>query len=72
LFNEQGKAHLPVRLSEDIVPGVVCLPEGRWADLDNAGIDAGGAANMFTSTTGTTASLSAIMHGMGVEVEKVH
>jgi hypothetical protein len=48
------------------------LPEGRWADLDNAGIDAGGAANMLTATTGTAASLSAIMHGMGVEVEKVH
>ena len=72
LFNEQGKAQLPVRLSEDIVPGVVCLPEGRWADQDNAGIDAGGAANMLTATTGTAASLSAIMHGMGVEVEKVH
>jgi anaerobic dimethyl sulfoxide reductase subunit A len=71
LFNEQGKACLPVRLSEDIVCGVVCLPEGVWADLDSAGIDAGGAANMFTSTAGTAASLSCIMHGVGVEVEKV-
>jgi anaerobic dimethyl sulfoxide reductase subunit A len=72
LHNEQGKAHLLVRLSEDIVPGVVCLPEGRWADLDNAGIETGGSANMFTSTTGTAASLSAIMHGVGVEVKKIH
>jgi anaerobic dimethyl sulfoxide reductase subunit A len=72
LFNEQGQARLPVRLSADIVPGVVCLPEGKWADLDNDGIDNGGSANMFTSTVGTAASLSAIMHGVGVEVEKVH
>jgi anaerobic selenocysteine-containing dehydrogenase len=70
LFNEQGKARLTVRLSEDIAPGVVCLPEGMWADLDNTGKDAGGAANMFTSTTGTAASLSCIMHAVGVEVEK--
>ena len=72
LFNQQGKARLPVRLTEDIVPGVVCLPEGRWVDLDNTGSDIGGAANMFTATTGTAASLSAIMHGLGVEVEKVY
>jgi anaerobic selenocysteine-containing dehydrogenase len=72
LFNEQGRARLPVRLSEEIVPGVVCLPEGRWADLDDTGIDAGGAANMFTATTGTAASLSCIMHGVGVEVENAY
>ena len=72
LFNQQGKERIPVRLSADIVSGVVCLPEGMWVDLDGAEIDTGGAANMFTATTGTTPSTSAIMHGMGVEVEKIH
>jgi anaerobic dimethyl sulfoxide reductase subunit A len=72
LYNEQGKARIAVKLSEDIVPGVVCLPEGMWVDLDSAGTDTGGAANIFTSTTGTAASHSCIMHGMGVEVEKIN
>ena len=53
LFNPQGKARIAVRLTEDMIPGVVCLPEGVWVELDGSGVDVGGAANMFTSTQGT-------------------
>jgi hypothetical protein len=42
-----------------------------WVDLDGAGIDKGGAANIFTATTGTGPSISSIMHAVGVEVEKI-
>jgi len=62
---------LQVSLSEDIIPGVVCLLEGMWVDLDGTGIDKGGAANIFTATTGTGPSISSIMHAVGVEVEKI-
>jgi Anaerobic dehydrogenases, typically selenocysteine-containing len=72
LFNEQGRAYIPVKLSEDIVPGVVCLPEGIWVGLNDAEIDTAGAANMFTATTGTAPGIACIMHAVGVEVEKVH
>ena len=68
VVNAQGKACLPAILNADLTPGVVCLMEGIWADLDEQGIDRGGAANLFTSTQGTSAGTAAIMHAVGVEV----
>ena len=62
------KACLPAILNADLTPGVVCLLEGIWADLDESGVDRGGAANLFTSTQGTSAGTAAVMHAVGVEV----
>ncbi len=71
LFNYRGAALLPVRLSADLIPGVVCLPEGVWVQLNDAGIDTAGSANMFTDTGGTAPGVACIMHGMGVEVRRI-
>ena len=60
--------HLPAILNADLTPGVVCLMEGIWADLDEQEVDRGGAANLFTSTQGTSAGTACIMHAVGVEV----
>ena len=60
-----------VRLTEDVTPGVVSLPEGMWVDLDGSGVDVGGAANMFTATDGTRPGTACIMHGVGVEVRRI-
>ncbi len=68
VHNAQGAVIVPLRLSEDVVPGVVCLPEGIWADLDGDGEDRAGAANLLTSTQGTPAGKAPVMHGVGVEV----
>lgn len=68
LFNDRGALQIAVRLTEDLMRGVVCLPEGVWAVLDEQEIDRSGAANMLTSTQGTRAGANAIMHGVGVEV----
>lgn len=68
VFNERGQARLPVRLTDDLTPGVVCLREGSWVQLDEEGVDTGGAANMFTSTAGTQPSIQPVMHGVGVEI----
>ncbi|MHB0877264.1 MAG: molybdopterin-containing oxidoreductase family protein [Anaerolineae bacterium] len=68
LFNERGMARISVRLSEDIIPGVVCLPEGVWVELDEHGIERAGSANLFTSTEGTRPQRACIMHGVGVQV----
>lgn len=70
LFNALGVAHVTVRLTEDIVPGVVCLPEGAWVLMDSQGEDRGGSANMLTETRGTDPGTACIMHAVGVNVER--
>jgi anaerobic selenocysteine-containing dehydrogenase len=70
LFNAQGGSYVRADLSEDIIPGVVCLPEGIWVELDAAGVDGAGAANMLTTTEGTAPGTACIMHAVGVEVGK--
>jgi anaerobic dimethyl sulfoxide reductase subunit A len=68
VYNDNGTVQVRVLLTEDIMPGVVCLPEGIWFELDEDGVDQAGSANILTSTTGTVASKAPIMHGVGVEV----
>ena len=68
VYNAHGEGLVTARLSEEIIPGVVSLPEGIWVRLDEDGRDQGGSANMFTSTEGTAPAVANIMHGMNVEV----
>jgi len=68
LFNERGALRVEVELSSEVAPGVVCLLEGIWVELDAGGVDQAGSANMLTSTTGTSPGTAAIMHAVGVEV----
>jgi anaerobic dimethyl sulfoxide reductase subunit A len=68
IFNDQGGSWVTVHLSDDLTPGVVCLLEGIWVNLDEQGVDQSGSANLFTSTRGTYPGRAPIMHGMGVEV----
>ncbi len=71
LFNGQGSSYTRAHLSKDIIPGVVSLPEGIWAELSPAGVDTAGSANMFTSTDGTAPGIACVMHSVGVQVEKI-
>jgi len=71
VFNQQGAAYVQVRLTTDIMPGIVCLLEGMWVELDEEGIDHAGAANMFTTSLGTRPGHACIMNGIGVEVRPV-
>jgi anaerobic dimethyl sulfoxide reductase subunit A len=68
LYNQLGVSQVIAHLTEDLTPGVVCLLEGIWFDLDDQGIDQAGSANLFTSTEGTRPGRACIMHAMGVEV----
>jgi anaerobic dimethyl sulfoxide reductase subunit A len=69
LFNARGEARLVARLSTELTPGVVCLLEGVWVELDESGVDCAGSANMFADTRGTSAAKGAIMHAIGVDVQ---
>jgi anaerobic selenocysteine-containing dehydrogenase len=68
ISNAQGRVRVPVRLSDDLMPGVVSLPEGIWVELDAGGVDQGGAANMLSSTEGTAPGIACIMHAVSVQV----
>jgi anaerobic dimethyl sulfoxide reductase subunit A len=68
LFNEHGAVHVRVRVTDDIMAGVVCLHEGTWFELDDKGADTAGSANLLTGTVGTGPEDSCIMHAIAVEV----
>lgn len=47
IHNLKGKIIIPVKVTEDIMPGVVCLQQGVWPDLDGDSVDRGGIAQIF-------------------------
>jgi anaerobic dimethyl sulfoxide reductase subunit A len=65
----RGKMKISVLITEDIMPGVVCLLQGIWPSLDGNGIDQAGAANILTSTVPTEPSMGSRTHSVLVEVE---
>jgi anaerobic selenocysteine-containing dehydrogenase len=67
----EGKLRISVRITEDIMPGVVCLLAGMWPALGQDGIDTAGAANMLTSTVPTEPSGSSRTHSAAVQVRPV-
>jgi len=49
VFNERGATILPVRVTDRIVRGVVCIKEGAWFTPDAEGRDTRGCANVLTA-----------------------
>jgi anaerobic dimethyl sulfoxide reductase subunit A len=49
VFNERGRVRIPVKVTERIIPGVVCIYQGEWYNPNKEGIDLGGCANVLTS-----------------------
>lgn len=49
VFNDRGRMHIPARVTERIMPGVVNVSEGAWYNPDENGIDQGGCANVLTN-----------------------
>ena len=70
-FNDQGSMRITVRLDPDLMPGVACLPEGVWFEMDAMGEDLAGSPNVLTSTEGTRPGIANIMHGVGIQVEPI-
>jgi anaerobic dimethyl sulfoxide reductase subunit A len=68
VVSPEGKMRIPVRVTRDIMPGVVCLLAGMWPRIGEDGIDTAGAANILTSTVPTRPSLSSRTHSVAVEV----
>jgi formylmethanofuran dehydrogenase subunit D len=65
----RGKMLISVLITEAIMPGVVCLLQGIWPNLDANGMDQAGAANILTSTVPTEPCKGSRTHSVLVEVE---
>jgi anaerobic dimethyl sulfoxide reductase subunit A len=64
----QGRVRVFVRITEDSMPGVVCLLAGMWPRIGEDGVDTAGAANILTSTAPTEPSRSSRTHSVAVQV----
>ncbi len=69
--NVQGSLQIPVKVTSDIMEGVICILEGIWPDLNEKGIDKGGSANMLTSTISTKPCAGSRTHSILVEVGSI-
>ena len=66
----QGKVRVAARVTKEIMPGVVCLPEGAWLSFDSKGIDTAGSVNVLTSTVPTLPSHGSRTHSVLVQVTR--
>jgi len=48
-FNQRGTVRLPAKITERIMPGVVCIYQGAWYSPGEDGVDVGGCANVLTT-----------------------
>ena len=66
----QGRVRIGAIVTEDIMPGVVCLIEGVWPVFDPEGVETAGSANVLTSTVPTEPSKGSRTHSVLVQVSR--
>ncbi len=49
VYNDRGRIRIPAKVTERIIPGVVCVYQGAWYSPDKDGVDIGGCANTLTN-----------------------
>jgi anaerobic dimethyl sulfoxide reductase subunit A len=69
VYNERGTVRLPAKVSERIMPGVVCMVQGAWYRPGADGVDEGGCANVLTEHRETPSGGYAT-HSTWVEVRR--
>ncbi|HUV09245.1 MAG TPA: molybdopterin-dependent oxidoreductase, partial [Spirochaetia bacterium] len=63
-----GMVRVPVRVTGDIMPGVVSLNQGAWPEFGEDGVEIRGAANTLSSTEPTKPSQGSRTHSIFVQV----
>ena len=67
VVNEHGMIRLPAKVTERIMPGVICVYQGTWYQPGPDGVDEGGCANVLTSHS-TSPTGGSATHSAWVEV----
>jgi len=68
--SQEGRLRIKTQLTEDMMPGVVCIQEGVWPRFEN-GVEVNGSVNVLTSTEPTLPSYSSRTHSVIVQVGKL-
>jgi anaerobic dimethyl sulfoxide reductase subunit A len=68
VWNDRGEVLVPLRSSDNLLPGVAMLPSGAWTTWDANGVEVRGCANALTSDEGTAWGRSSIQQTVLVEV----
>lgn len=71
VFNDRGKVHIPVHVTQRVIPGVVAIPQGAWYTPDKDGVDIRGNINTLTTQRPTALAKGNPQHTNLVEVRKV-
>ena len=66
----QGSLRIDACVTEDIMPGVVCILEGAWPSFNSDGVETAGSVNVLTSTVPTLPSHGSRTHSVLVQVTK--
>jgi biotin/methionine sulfoxide reductase len=71
VFNQRGACLAAVGISDDVMPGVVCLRTGAWFDPDDQlGLERHGNPNVLTPDRGTSSlAQGPIAHSCLVQIE---
>ena len=48
VYNDRGRVRIITKVTERIMPGVVCIYQGEWYNPNEDGVDIGGSANTLT------------------------
>ncbi len=70
VYNDVGVMKIPVYITEDIMPGVCGLSQGRWYKEEN-GVEIGGNINIFTKMKPTPLAKGNPQHTNFVEIKKI-
>lgn len=71
IFNDRGEIHMPVKITNRVLPGVAAIPQGGWWDPDKNGVDQRGNINTLTGLRPSPLSKGNPQHTNLCEIKKI-
>lgn len=71
IFNDRGEVHMPVKMTNRVIPGTIAIPQGAWWSPDKDGVDQRGNVNTLTSQRPSPLAKGNPQHTNLVEVASV-